>query len=77
VADAQARLHSWQAALSKASGAAAEPFVRGIREALYDDLNAPRACDVVDEWAASTGDDIHAPAAMATAIDALLGVGGF
>ena len=42
--------------------------------ALRADLNAPAVLDLVDEWAASEGDDSAAAAEVAQAVDALLGV---
>jgi L-cysteine:1D-myo-inositol 2-amino-2-deoxy-alpha-D-glucopyranoside ligase len=55
--------------------------LHGLRERLADDLDSPGAIAVVDAWAARTlaaadGDDLDdgAPAVVADAVDALLGV---
>ncbi|MDQ7991655.1 MAG: hypothetical protein REI45_03140, partial [Propionicimonas sp.] len=72
---AERRLAVWRRAFAAPAGAAAEPVLAGMRDALRDDLDAPRALLLVDEWAASAGSgDPDAPAAVADAVDALLGV---
>ncbi len=71
---AQSRWHSWRQGLSRRLGAPAAAFIERMRVALYDDLDAPRACQAVDDWLTSAGEDEQAPADMAAAIDALLGV---
>jgi L-cysteine:1D-myo-inositol 2-amino-2-deoxy-alpha-D-glucopyranoside ligase len=52
--------------------------LRGVRERLAEDLDAPGALAVVDAWADATlageGDDGGAPALVRAAADALLGV---
>ena len=75
---AQERLQRWRAALCAGSGPAAAPTLVQIRERLADDLDAPGALDAVDAWVgqqlAGSGCDPQAPAALARAVDALLGV---
>jgi L-cysteine:1D-myo-inositol 2-amino-2-deoxy-alpha-D-glucopyranoside ligase len=51
----------------------ADGLVAEVREALADDLDAPRALKAVDEWASGEGHDEGAPA-VSRALDALLGV---
>jgi L-cysteine:1D-myo-inositol 2-amino-2-deoxy-alpha-D-glucopyranoside ligase len=48
--------------------------VEQLREALANDLNAPEALAVVDAWCEAEGDDAGAPALVAEAVDALLGI---
>ncbi|MGY1739678.1 cysteine--1-D-myo-inosityl 2-amino-2-deoxy-alpha-D-glucopyranoside ligase [Blastococcus sp. SYSU D01050] len=79
--DAEQRLATWRAATALPAGVAAAPVLTGLRERLSDDLDSPGALAVVDEWAARTlaaGDDPAleegAPAIVADAVDALLGV---
>ena len=75
---AQARLAGWRQAARAAAGPAAGPVIERMRAALYDDLRTPYALDAVDDWAVAvgqgTGDDADAPAQVAAAVDALLGV---
>jgi L-cysteine:1D-myo-inositol 2-amino-2-deoxy-alpha-D-glucopyranoside ligase len=75
---ARQRLTSWRAAVGTSKAPDARDVVRALREALADDLDAPRALHTVDEWAAlansGTGADVTAPRAVADAVDALLGV---
>jgi L-cysteine:1D-myo-inositol 2-amino-2-deoxy-alpha-D-glucopyranoside ligase len=47
----RARLRSWQHAV-RHDGAGAEPVVDAVRAAMANDLDAPTAVRVVDEWAA-------------------------
>jgi L-cysteine:1D-myo-inositol 2-amino-2-deoxy-alpha-D-glucopyranoside ligase len=83
LADAQARLAMWRAALSGNGGPPAGATIARIRECLANDLDAPGALATVDEWAgaslASAGlaDDaaeLGAPGLVARALDALLGI---
>lgn len=72
---AERRLKVWRQAFAAPAGAPAAPVVEAMRHAVRDDLDAPRALALVDEWAARTdGNDPSAPALVATAVDALLGV---
>lgn len=75
---AQARLLAWRGAVAAAAALPAGPTIATLRAALRDDLNAPQALAAVDAWAAASsaidGDDVDAPADIAQALDALLGV---
>src|SRR5689334_5919812 len=74
----QTRLSTWRAATALPSGPDAEPTVTRLRTHLADDLDTPAALLAVDAWAtealAGRGRDPEAPALMAQAVDALLGV---
>ncbi|MDX6355388.1 MAG: L-cysteine:1D-myo-inositol 2-amino-2-deoxy-alpha-D-glucopyranoside ligase [Streptomyces sp.] len=78
LADAVARLSRWRAAVSRPDGPPADALVEQIREALADDLDAPRALAAIDSWAAAQashgGTDPGAPGLVSRAVDALLGV---
>jgi L-cysteine:1D-myo-inositol 2-amino-2-deoxy-alpha-D-glucopyranoside ligase len=67
---AQDRLMLWRKA-SRRSGTDIATVLADLRSALADDLDTPRALAVLDRWAA---DDTLAGAAVAEAVDALLGV---
>jgi L-cysteine:1D-myo-inositol 2-amino-2-deoxy-alpha-D-glucopyranoside ligase len=69
-----ARLDAWRTGLARPSGPPAPPLVERVRAALADDLDAPAALAAVDGWCAESGDDRAAPAQVAEAVDALLGV---
>jgi L-cysteine:1D-myo-inositol 2-amino-2-deoxy-alpha-D-glucopyranoside ligase len=69
------RLARWRAAVRRPSAPPAAPLVTELRAALGDGVDTPRALDVVDKWVEADGDDEGAPAAVAAAIDALLGIG--
>lgn len=72
---AERRVAVWRQAFAADAAAPSEPVIAGLRAALRDDLDAPRALLLVDEWATSAGSgDPAAPAAVAEAVDALLGV---
>jgi L-cysteine:1D-myo-inositol 2-amino-2-deoxy-alpha-D-glucopyranoside ligase len=72
------RLARWREAVAAPSGPSGLELVQGVREALVDDLDTPRALLVVDAWADATlagdGTDTAAPALVRDAVDALLGV---
>lgn len=83
LADAQARLERWRRALSGNGGPDATGVLAGVRAAVADDLDAPRALAVVDAWveqafalAAQPQAALveGAPGVVARTIDALLGV---
>ena len=78
LAAATQRLDRWREAVRLDAGLNADDVVTAIRAALANDLDAPAALAAVDGWAgASTvidGDDAEAPALVARAVDALLGV---
>ncbi|MGQ0839045.1 cysteine--1-D-myo-inosityl 2-amino-2-deoxy-alpha-D-glucopyranoside ligase [Actinokineospora sp.] len=76
--EALARVQRWRAAVGSAAGVDAAPLVSRLRDHLSDDLDTPRAIAAVDAWADQTrsgaGHYTEAPAAVRTALDALLGV---
>ena len=71
---AQSRLERWRAAFAHSTAAPAQPTVDRLRDELVDGLRTPEALHLVDRWAGTDGDDEAAPAQMAAAVDALLGV---
>jgi L-cysteine:1D-myo-inositol 2-amino-2-deoxy-alpha-D-glucopyranoside ligase len=76
---AQDRLDRWREAVRLDAGLNADEVLVQMRAALAHDLDAPSALAAVDAWAgASTAidsDDTGAPALVARACEALLGVG--
>ena len=60
------------------AGAPAQDAVHRLRTHLADDLDTPGALATIDAWATETlthrGSDVDAPAAVRTAVDALLGI---
>jgi L-cysteine:1D-myo-inositol 2-amino-2-deoxy-alpha-D-glucopyranoside ligase len=76
---AQDRLDRWREAVRLDAGLNADEVLVQMRAALAHDLDAPSALAAVDAWAgASTAidsDDTEAPALVARACEALLGVG--
>jgi len=89
LATAQRRFDTWSRAVALPSGPAADAVLAGVRSALADDLDAPAAVAVVDDWAATalagdhTGDHAGggsgpvvegAPDLVRRTVGALLGV---
>ncbi|GAA0374569.1 cysteine--1-D-myo-inosityl 2-amino-2-deoxy-alpha-D-glucopyranoside ligase [Microbispora corallina] len=74
LAEAEARLARWRAAVARPAGPDAAPVLAEVRERLAGDLDAPAALALVDAWAAAGGDDSAAPALVRDLTDALLGV---
>jgi L-cysteine:1D-myo-inositol 2-amino-2-deoxy-alpha-D-glucopyranoside ligase len=81
LAQAAARLGRWRAAVAAADGEAdgpadGEAVLAGVRERLADDLDAPGAIAVVDDWAAAVSAGIVTTGGplVRDAVDALLGV---
>ncbi|MDG3011150.1 cysteine--1-D-myo-inosityl 2-amino-2-deoxy-alpha-D-glucopyranoside ligase [Rhodococcus sp. D2-41] len=78
LAQAQDRLERWGRAVSLSSGPNAQDTVARLRQHLADDLDTPKALAAVDGWAREAiehgGRDEGAPALVAAAVDALLGV---
>ena len=78
LAAAERRLADWRSIMNDASAFPARQVVADIRRALRRDLDAPDALRAVDSWVVACrdidGDDTDAPAEMAAAVDALLGV---
>jgi L-cysteine:1D-myo-inositol 2-amino-2-deoxy-alpha-D-glucopyranoside ligase len=76
--EATQRLHRWRAATSLPAGPDATDVVARVRRYLADDLDTPKALAALDGWASDAldfgGHDTASPAAVATAVDALLGV---
>jgi L-cysteine:1D-myo-inositol 2-amino-2-deoxy-alpha-D-glucopyranoside ligase len=75
---AEQRLARWREAAAAGRGPSGADLLAGVRGRLADDLDTPGALALVDAWAdatlAGTGDDVDAPALVATTVDALLGV---
>ena len=78
LATAVERLATWREAVRLDAALNAADVVTAIRAALADDLDAPAALAAVDAWAGASlaidSDDTDAPALVAEAVDALLGV---
>ncbi|MBD0737548.1 cysteine--1-D-myo-inosityl 2-amino-2-deoxy-alpha-D-glucopyranoside ligase [Streptomyces sp. CBMA29] len=78
LAEAVDRLARWRAAVSRPDGPSADALLEEIRDALADDLDAPRALATVDRWAAAQesdgGTETGAPGLVSRTVDALLGV---
>jgi L-cysteine:1D-myo-inositol 2-amino-2-deoxy-alpha-D-glucopyranoside ligase len=76
--EATARLHRWRTATALPAGPDANDTVARVRQYLADDLDTPKALAAVDGWVTDAleygGHDAKAPRAVATAVDALLGV---
>jgi L-cysteine:1D-myo-inositol 2-amino-2-deoxy-alpha-D-glucopyranoside ligase len=76
--DAVARLERWRAATALPAGPDAGDVVGRLRRYLADDLDTVKALAAVDGWATDAleygGHDTAAPALVATAVDALLGI---
>ena len=74
----QDRLDRWREAVRLDAGLNADEVVAKVRAALAHDLDAPAALAAVDAWAGASvaidSDDAEAPALVARACDALLGV---
>ena len=78
LATAQQRLARWRSAAALPAGPDTTDLLARLRRYLADDLNTPMALAAVDGWATDAleygGHDAAAPAALATAVDALLGI---
>ncbi len=75
---AEERLSRWREAVRLDSALNADGVLLQVRAALADDLDAPTALAAIDAWAGASAaidsDDTEAPALIARACDALLGV---
>jgi L-cysteine:1D-myo-inositol 2-amino-2-deoxy-alpha-D-glucopyranoside ligase len=75
---AQGRLNRWREAVRLDAGLNADGVLAQLRAALAHDLDAPAALAAVDAWAGASvaidSDDAEAPALIARACEALLGV---
>lgn len=65
-------LASLRTAVARPAGPAAP--MTAVLSALADDLNAPTALQIVEEWAATPGTDAQAPAQVRELVDAALGL---
>jgi L-cysteine:1D-myo-inositol 2-amino-2-deoxy-alpha-D-glucopyranoside ligase len=80
LASATARLAAWRAAAARSNQAeadgAGQRVLAAMRERLADDLDAPGAIAVVDEWAraAAAGQADGSAELVRGAVDALLGI---
>ena len=78
LAEANARLQRWRSAMAMSAGPDAADVIGRLRRYLADDLDTPMALAAIDGWVTDAleygGHDASAPAALATAVDALLGV---
>jgi L-cysteine:1D-myo-inositol 2-amino-2-deoxy-alpha-D-glucopyranoside ligase len=78
LSEAEQRLARWREAVAADSGPAADDLVAEVRRLLADDLDAPAALTAVDRWCEQArlrgGSESGAPALVAAAVDALLGV---
>lgn len=76
--EASARLQRWRAATALTAGPDATDLLARVRQYLADDLDTPKALAAFDGWATDAleygGRDAAAPALVAAAVDALLGV---
>ncbi len=72
------RLDHWREAVACPAGAPARQAVGQLRAHLANDLDTAGALATLDAWATETltgqGHDVDAPAMLATAVDALLGI---
>jgi L-cysteine:1D-myo-inositol 2-amino-2-deoxy-alpha-D-glucopyranoside ligase len=76
---AEHRAARWRSATRASAGPSALPLLAGVRARLADDLDAPGALRLVDEWVASAaaggpGGDTEAPGLVGHLLDTLLGV---
>jgi L-cysteine:1D-myo-inositol 2-amino-2-deoxy-alpha-D-glucopyranoside ligase len=71
---AEARLARWRSALDRPTAPSGADLAAAVLAALSDDLDAPRALALVDDWATTDGDDASAVGDVRTVLDALLGV---
>lgn len=77
LAQAQSRLETWRAEISRPVGPDASDTVAKIRAALANDLDSPAAISAVDQWCAlprEESDKPSEPGIIARAIDTLLGI---
>src|ERR1700730_9072625 len=76
--EATARPPRWRPATALPAGPDATDTIARVRQYLADDLDTPKAVIALDGWATDAleygGHDVGAPALVAAAIDALLGV---
>ena len=68
------RLDLWREGVSRPAGPSGAELVVTVRELLAADLDTPGALAAIDAWAQTPGTDPDAPALVAAAVDALLGI---
>ena len=71
---AEQRLATWRDAVGKASAADVTELAVAVREALAEDIDAPRALAAVDAWASRADGDGAGEAQLRGLLDARLGV---
>jgi L-cysteine:1D-myo-inositol 2-amino-2-deoxy-alpha-D-glucopyranoside ligase len=75
LSQARARLEAWETRLATTDTTQAAQVLHGVRAALADDLDAPGALRVLDDWAAApAGADDSGAQLVRDLVDALLGV---
>lgn len=78
LAEGQSRLQRWRTATGLTAGPDAADLIARLRRYLADDLDTPKALAAVDGWVDDAlqfgGHDASAPALVAAAVDALLGI---
>ncbi len=74
LSESKERLARWRAAARRPAGPDGSTLLRQLRAHLADDLDTPGALAALDAWSVTDGSDPDAPALMAEATDALLGV---
>lgn len=80
--EAEQMTHEWRRAFAATSGAPAGPVRSAVLAALADDLNAPSALQIVQEWVDMTndarepaaGEDREAPEQVRALVDSALGL---
>jgi len=75
ISGGEERLAVWHEAVSRDVGPSGKKLVTDLREALAKDLDAPKALEIIDKWAADeSAEDESASETAKAAINALLGV---
>lgn len=74
LAEAEARLARWRAAVARPAGPDGAAVLAGVRERIAGDLDAPGALAIIDAWTAAEGNDTAAPGLVRDLADALLGL---
>jgi L-cysteine:1D-myo-inositol 2-amino-2-deoxy-alpha-D-glucopyranoside ligase len=72
--EARERLATWRSGVARPAGPDGAALVARLRERVADDLDTPGALAAVDDWCRGEGTDTAAPALVANAVDALLGI---
>jgi len=75
ISEAENRLVAWRGAVERDAAPSGKQLVADLREAMANDLDAPKALEVIDDWAATdSAEDESAPETAKAAVNALLGV---